>query len=233
MIWALQLVAYAMADALPYVGCVVGSWLVSLTVPFGPGVALPAVISIVAIPPVACLSGCSSAALLGWLGDRLGTLRGRLACVGCSSVSLSALTYALVIAPITIGMGFFAVATYTFLASNYVLPRFSPPQTLAQILKFTGYSVSAAGAVGALAVVVLGSSLAPVVGFVLRPVVVAFIYRWTGRQRYAGEEQWPPSLLGERSDLLPFIGRDRDEDEVQPAATAPAGGPVGNPPQDF
>jgi hypothetical protein len=201
----IQLFFYGVVDAVPFMGCVVGSWLASLAVPFG-GLLLPIVLSVLLIPPVATMSGCGSGALLQWLGDRMGTQRGRLACVGCTSVSLSVLTYALVIAPITIGMGFLAIAAYSYLSTQLVL-RFLPRGVLPGVLELTGYSALVGGTVLAVAVVVVGALLAPVLGFLVRPPVVALVYRLTDRAREPGEDMWPPSLVGERSDRLPLIGR--------------------------
>ncbi|MBI5493725.1 MAG: hypothetical protein HY904_01795 [Deltaproteobacteria bacterium] len=221
VVLALQLAAYAAVDAFPYLGCVVHSLVLALLVPIGPGLPLAALMTVVLIPPAACLSGCTSAAVLQFLGDRLGTQRGRLGCVGVASVGASFLTYALVIAPIIIGVGFFSVAAATF-ASTYAI--LSVPQvTLPGDARFwagAGYSLSVAGAVGAILVVGVGSLAAPCVGFILRPAAVAWLYRLTSRSRDAGEEQWPPSLVGERAELWwPFR---RSPAPPAPAAPVPA-----------
>ena len=107
------------------------------------GLPFAILLSLLLVPPAALLSGCGAAALLQWVGDRLGVLRGRLAVVGVVSVVLSFLTYALVIFPIIVGMGFFSVAAYSFLSASalLVLPQLdlpSPPWWISA----AGYSLS-------------------------------------------------------------------------------------------
>ncbi len=225
VVLVVQLFSYALADALPYLGCVACSWVLSLVVALGSAPALPAavVLSLALIPLAALASGIGSAALMQWLGDRLGYLRGRLLVVGLSSILLSLVTYALVIFPIIVGMGFFSVAAYSFLSAsaNLVLPELEQ-RALPWWASAAGYSVSAAGLVAAVVVVAAGAVLAPLVGFVIRPVLVALAYRITGRAREPGEEQWPPSLFGERADLLPwpFVKR-KTVSPAKPAFTSP------------
>ena len=65
------------------------------------------------------------------------------------------------------------------------------------------YSVPAAGAVAAVVILAIGGVVAPILGFVIRPVRVAITYRLTSRERQAGEEQWPPSLFGANMEAWP------------------------------
>jgi hypothetical protein len=185
------------------------------------------------IPPAALLSGCCSAAALQFVGDRFGILRGRLACVGLTSVLLSFITYALVIAPIILGVGFFAVALATFLSASalLVLPQFGPPGPNG-VYSALGYSVSAVGAVVATAALLVGLGLSPVLGFVVRPVLVTLAYRLSGRPREPGEEQWPPSLFGERADRWPRPWRKSPPAVVAPVPVPPPEAPVFPPPGD-
>jgi hypothetical protein len=220
LVLVVQLMSYMLADIPAYVGCVLGSCAVSLLVPLGPGLPVAAVLSVVLIPLAALMSGCLSASLLQWLGDRLGALRGRLACVGCTSVALSFVTYALVIAPIIVGMGFFAVAATGVLSVFYVLPGLLPRTEYSGpswLLPFVAYSISAVGAVVAVVVMGAGAVLAPTVGFMVRPALVAVVYRLTAREREPGEVQWPPSLVGERADLWwPLKRQEVQLDEAPP-----------------
>ena len=216
-----QLVAFAAADLPAYVGCVVGSWVLSLVVPVG-GLPLAVVVSLALIPAAAIVSGLGSAALLQWLGDRLGTRRGRLALVALTSMSLSFATYALVIFPIVVGMGFFSAAAYATASASalLVLPAFNLPAP-PWWLSAAGYSASAVGLVAALVVVAVGALLAPLLGFVLRPPLVALVYRLTSRAREPGEEQWPPSLFGERADKLPWPFRSNNNASAAPPSAPP------------
>ncbi|MEW5849401.1 MAG: hypothetical protein AB2A00_11335 [Myxococcota bacterium] len=217
----LQLLSYATADLGPYLGCVVASWVMSLAVPFGPGVLLPLTVSAILIPVAAVVSGCASGALLQWIGDRLGTQRGRLACVGCCSISLSALTYSLVIAPILLGMGFFAVAAYSALTTYFIGSEIQVPGPFPWADEAVGYSFTAGGVLLAVVTVAAGFVLAPLLGFAVRPGLVALVYQFTSREREPGEEQWPPSVVGERSDRLPWRRR-LDDEGAAPRSAAPA-----------
>jgi hypothetical protein len=220
-----QLLVYAVADALPFVSCVTCSWGLAFLVPLGPGLPLAIFLTVLFIPPASLLSGCLSASALQYTGDRFGVQRGRLALVGLVSVALSFITYALVIAPTILGVGFFAVALVSLISASAILalPEYRPPGPPI-LYGALGYSVSALGAVLAASTLLLGVILAPVLGFVVRPVVVALAYRLTGRPRESGEEQWPPSLFGERADLWPFPWRKQSPplpDETPPAPVSP------------
>ncbi len=218
VVLALQLMSYAAMDVVPFFTCLVCSCGVSALVPLGPGLPLAVAMSVLLIPPAAMLSGCLSASVLQFVGDRLGTQRGRLACVGLTSMGMSLITYALVIAPIIIGMGFLGVALVSFLSTSalLVVPQVRPPGP-EWLYGAVGYSLTALGGLSAVVMLLLGTILAPATGFILRPALVALIYRGTGRPRAPGEEQWPPTMFGERADQWWPFGRGR-----KPAATPPA-----------
>jgi len=231
IVLVVQLVSYMLADALPYLGCVVGSWMASLTVVAGPALLIGIVLVGVLVPLAAIVSGCASAAVLQWLGDRLGAQRGRLFFVGLASIGLSAVTYFLVIAPIILGMGFFAAAAYGALSAFLVIPRLQLPfeNVPPWLVPLLAYSVPAVGAVAAVIILAIGAVTAPILGFVIRPILVAITYRLTSRERSAGEEQWPPSLFGEAMDAWPRPPWSRAE--AAPVKAAPAAPPPPSPPQ--
>jgi len=215
VVLALQLMSYAAMDVVPFFTCLVCSCGVSALVPLGPGLPLAVAMSVLLIPPAAMLSGCLSASVLQFVGDRLGTQRGRLACVGLTSMGMSLITYALVIAPIIIGMGFLSVALVSFLSTSalLVVPQVRPPGP-EWLYGAVGYSLTALGGLSAVVMLALGTILAPATGFILRPALVALIYRGTSRPRAPGEEQWPPTMFGERADQWWPFGRGQ-----KPAAT--------------